>query len=653
VSDCDTPHPENAGYRCTSGAPCQTLAYYRVQGSGSFNTLASIGYYLFNVTEGAIRAASSLGASEQIYDGQGIYVPINCSCANGGSSNISSYNVTYTIRAGDTFFKLSNATYEGLTTCRAVIDANPTAVPTNLQVGQRTTFPVRCACPGAADAAHGAAVLVTYPVAPGDGVGALAARFGIEPDDLVFSNNLSNSSAPLFAGTTVLLPFAARPTAVPPAVAAGSPSPSPPSPSPSPAAASVYIAVGVAVAVAVIVIVAAALLAVFLVRRRRQRQRAAAQEAAAATKAAKDNNDKDNNDKDNNDKDNNDKIRPSDGPALVSDKIASYSLDDLKAATRGFHPSSLIQGSVYRGALGGGATPVAVKHVTRNIARELEILRKVHHVNLVSLLGTCVTSSHQYYLVYKYAANGSLSDCLHGGGGGGDDTDTVSSGSSSSQSSRHTLRWAARMQIALDVATALEYIHEHTSPSYVHKDVKSSNILLDARLRAKLANFALARSTSDMDDEEQVTRHIVGTQGYMAPEYVSLGVVSSKTDIFAFGVVLLELMSGKEPILSDDGDNRFLYQTIEPLLADDDAADDGSNPKERLRRWMDEKLQNAYPLDCAYSAACLARSCVAHDPKARPSARDVGYMLVKLLDIASEWEPSSVGNFQADRLEGR
>ncbi|GBG80031.1 hypothetical protein CBR_g30400 [Chara braunii] len=113
------------------------------------------------------------------------------------------------------------------------------------------------------------------------------------------------------------------------------------------------------------------------------------------------------------------------------------------------------------------------------------------------------------------------------------------------------LRWNERVQIALDAARALEYIHEHTTPRYVHRDIKSNNILLDKNMRAKVADFGLTKLIRENSDGNSQTR-LVGTFGYMAPEYARFGEISTKVDVYAFGVVLLELVSGKEAIVQRD-----------------------------------------------------------------------------------------------------
>jgi serine/threonine protein kinase len=223
----------------------------------------------------------------------------------------------------------------------------------------------------------------------------------------------------------------------------------------------------------------------------------------------------------------------------------------------------------------------------------------------------------------------------------------------------------------LDVASGLDYIHNYANPSFVHKDVKSSNILIDGNFRAKLANFGMAKSTDDgsnpgVGTPVMLTRHIVGTQGYMAPEYLEHGLVTAKGDVYAFGVVLLEILSGKEAMVSRQlpsplegnnyasGEERLLSSLPSPLEGNNYASGEerllsslfqaevleGENFKEKLQAWMDPLLQNAYPLDTACDTATLAKECLNSDLAVRPNMKDVTYTLSKMLASSLEWESS-------------
>lgn len=225
---------------------------------------------------------------------------------------------------------------------------------------------------------------------------------------------------------------------------------------------------------------------------------------------------------------------------------------------------------------------------------------KVNHGNLVKLEGFCIDPEDATcYLIYEYVENGSLYSWLHG-------------------SQKQKLNWRMRLRIAIDVANGLLYIHEHTRPQVVHKDIKSSNILLDANMRAKIANFGLAKSGCNA-----ITMHIVGTQGYIAPEYIADGVVSTKMDIFSFGVVLLELISGKEAV--DDEVGVLWMSASSGFLVGKE-----KEKLERLRSWIDEALfEQSCPMESLMDVMNVAVSCLQKDPTKRPSMVEVVYALSK------------------------
>jgi len=300
------------------------------------------------------------------------------------------------------------------------------------------------------------------------------------------------------------------------------------------------------------------------------------------------------------------------------DKLVLYSIEDLQKVTQNFSPLCNIEGSVYRGTIHG--KDCAIKLIKGNMSQELKVLQKVSHTNLVKLEGICISPEGQSCLVYEYVENGSLNSWLH-------DAEFIQAKNDSSLSAP-LLKWRTRLQIAADIANGLQYIHEHTTPSVVHKDIKSSNILLDGKFRAKIANFGMAKSGINA-----LTKHIVGTQGYMAPEYLADGLVSSKLDVFAFGVVLLELISGKEAIVREGGlplagKEGLLWTHIKPLL-------EGEDREENLRQWVDANLQNDYSIDSVLGLATIARACVEEDPGQRPPLGEIVYRLSILLEACT------------------
>ncbi|GLT35321.1 hypothetical protein SLA2020_097870 [Shorea laevis] len=298
------------------------------------------------------------------------------------------------------------------------------------------------------------------------------------------------------------------------------------------------------------------------------------------------------------------------------ESLTLYKFEDIQAATGNFDESNRIKGSVYRASFRDD--DAAVKVMKGDVSAEINLLKRINHTNIIRLSGFCLHEGSSY-LVYQYAENGSVSDWLQ---------------SSKNQASQ-TLSWQQRVRIAYDVSDALNYLHNYTSPPYIHKNLKTSNILLDGNFRAKIANFGLARTLENANDGGlQLTRHVVGTQGYLAPEYIENGVITPKLDVFAFGVVMLELLSGREAAGAErNGDGEVLSASIKRVL-------EGDNVREKLEGFMDPALQHEYPLELAFSLAQLARKCVAHDLNARPSTVDVSNTLSKILSTSLDWDPS-------------
>ncbi|XP_021896458.1 probable receptor-like protein kinase At1g11050 [Carica papaya] len=221
-----------------------------------------------------------------------------------------------------------------------------------------------------------------------------------------------------------------------------------------------------------------------------------------------------------------------------------FGILELERATNGFSRKNLIgqgaHGVVYRGNLSDG-TLVAVKQIldldsTRDeeFTNEVEIISKIRHRNLLSLRGCCIASDNlggrRRYLVYDFMPNGSLGDHLfdiHG-------------------RKRSHLTWPQRKNIILDVAKGLSYLHHGLKPGIYHRDVKATNILLDSEMKAKVADFGLAKQS--LEGQSHLTTRVAGTHGYLAPEYALYGQLTEKTDVYSFGILCLEIMSGRKVI---------------------------------------------------------------------------------------------------------
>ncbi|CAM6025065.1 unnamed protein product [Sphagnum balticum] len=226
-----------------------------------------------------------------------------------------------------------------------------------------------------------------------------------------------------------------------------------------------------------------------------------------------------------------------------------YAYNDIKIATRDFHPDMKIgQGSfgvVYKGTLQDGVE-VAVKHLLTNsqqsideFLNEVVLITNVKHKNLVKLKGCCLMGggvTNKRLLVYEFVDNNNLAETIFENKGG------------------HNVDWPMRKNICLGVARGLNYLHEDAQPRIIHRDIKAPNILLDKHFNAKIADFGLARLFPDTSTHIS-TFHIAGTMGYVAPEYASRGQLSEKVDVFSFGVLVLEIVSGRkniEPNLNED-----------------------------------------------------------------------------------------------------
>ncbi|KAG0491188.1 hypothetical protein HPP92_008051 [Vanilla planifolia] len=215
-----------------------------------------------------------------------------------------------------------------------------------------------------------------------------------------------------------------------------------------------------------------------------------------------------------------------------------FTLRDLEYATNHFSRDSIIgeggYGVVYRGCLING-TQVAVKKLLNNMGQaekefrvEVEAIGHVRHKNLVRLLGYCIEGIHRL-LVYEYVNNGNLEQWLHG-----------------AMCQHGVLSWDSRMKVIIGTAKALAYLHEGIEPKVVHRDIKSSNILIDEEFNGKLSDFGLAKLLGS--GKSHLTTRVMGTFGYVAPEYANTGLLNEKSDVYSFGVLLLEVVTGRDPV---------------------------------------------------------------------------------------------------------
>ncbi|GFP94196.1 leucine-rich repeat receptor protein kinase exs [Phtheirospermum japonicum] len=294
--------------------------------------------------------------------------------------------------------------------------------------------------------------------------------------------------------------------------------------------------------------------------------------------------------------------------ATFEHSLLRIKASDIFFATENFSESYIIGdggfGTVYRALLPGGRT-IAVKrlngghlHGEREFLAEMETIGKVKHENLVPLLGYCVFADERF-LIYQYMENGSLDFWLR------NQADVVGP----------ALDWPARFKICLGSARGLAFLHHGFVPHVIHRDIKSSNILLDRNFEARVSDFGLARIISAC--ETHVSTMLAGTFGYIPPEYGQTMVATAKGDVYSFGVVMLELVTGRAPIGQTDVEGGNLVGWVRWMVANGreceilDPCFSGSGV------WKDQMVR----------VLCIARSCTEDEPWMRPSMLEVVKML--------------------------
>ncbi|GFY91410.1 protein kinase family protein [Actinidia rufa] len=203
------------------------------------------------------------------------------------------------------------------------------------------------------------------------------------------------------------------------------------------------------------------------------------------------------------------------------------------------------------------------------------------------------------------------------------------------------LSWTVRAQIALDTAKGIEYIHDHTKARYVHRDIKTSNILLDEGPRAKVADFGLAKLVGRANEDDFIATRLVGTPGYLPPsKSVKELQVTTKTDVFAFGVVVAELITGQRALIRDNREPnkmKSLITVISKIFKDEE-------PEAALESVIDGNLKGSYPMEDVYKMAEIAEWCLSEDAVNRPEMREIVVALSQIVVSSTEWEASLGGD---------
>ncbi|XWS55844.1 hypothetical protein CRYUN_Cryun09bG0035000 [Craigia yunnanensis] len=301
-----------------------------------------------------------------------------------------------------------------------------------------------------------------------------------------------------------------------------------------------------------------------------------------------------------------------------------FTVSELKFATKNFSRSVMLGeggfGCVYKGFIkspedSSQKIEVAVKQLGKRGLQghkewvtEVNVLGVVEHPNLVKLVGYCAEDDErgiQRLLIYEYMPNRSVENHL-------------------SVRSRTTLSWAIRLKIAQDAACGLAYLHEGMDFQIIFRDFKSSNILLDEQWNAKLSDFGLAR-LGPSEGLTHVSTAAVGTLGYAAPEYVQTGRLTSKIDVWSYGVFLYELITGRRPLDKTRPKNeQKLLEWVKPYLS-----------RKKFQLILDPRLKGNCQLKSAQKLAIVANRCLVRNPKSRPKMSEVLQMVNRIVEASA------------------
>ncbi|KAJ3697412.1 hypothetical protein LUZ61_001117 [Rhynchospora tenuis] len=595
TTDCTNTHNSSSllGYFC-NGNSTSCTSYLTFHPTPPYNTAAAIAS-LLNID-------ASLLSQSNFNSNSLVVIPVTCSC----SGAYYQLNTTYTVQSGDIALFIANNTFQALSTCQAIINQNLPNASSQLAVGQKLTVPLRCACPTTQQYNSGIRYLLSYLVSYGEFVSTIAQTFGMDAGSIDDANELSADDT-IYPFTTLLIPFKTKPNFTQISVLTPPPPPplAPASPPPNDKSNHVGVYAGIAAAVIVFLLVAAVLVFVFSKKRRSKERKGKENKVSVVS----------NNLESKPNKKNDIPLEILKGISGIGSFLKVYTFQELQSATNNFSLENQIGGSVYRGAFQGDLA--AVKRFDRDMSMEIDMLKQINHFNLIRMSGVSFNEGY-WYLVCEYAENGSLSDwiwCKNGSG---------------------VLNWGQRMQISLDIASGLNYLHSFTQPAYVHMDIHTSGILLDSNHRAKISNLTNARPAKGREGEFTMTQHVAGMQGYLAPEYLEHGLVSPKIDVYAFGIVLLEIFTGKE--------NGIVFDEFDEMVK-------GENLEGNVKGFFDPLMEANFSIDSAVLLVELIKRCIEKDPSNRPSMGEVVQYLARMSDMSTSWYSSyDTGSFSSEKV---
>ncbi|MED6182910.1 hypothetical protein PIB30_033134 [Stylosanthes scabra] len=538
------------------------MAFLIFKSQPPYNTITTISNLTSSnpIDLARINDVTNLNTMFQI--GKEVIVPLKCSCSSSTNKTKYYYYQSKTkhvlgefLLPETTYFNVANQTFQGLTTCDSLKRFNPYP-QLDLRAGLELDVPLRCACPTWNQARNGIKYLMTYSVNWGDTISTIAARFNATIQNLLEANGISMETT-IFPFTTLLIPLPSEPLSSSTIIVGNVP----PYGSTSPHAESVSKETTNIVLATIfsILILCIMLCLVFSMKKISKRFIKEGKNCKRNRAVSED-------------------IRV-EIASIDETHSKLYKFKEIKDATENFSSRNIIKGSVFRGEFGKKRESFAVKRRTTkgHASKEINLLRRINHFNLIKLQGYCENQG-LFYLVFEFMENGSLREWL----------------SSEENSSFLHQSWSKRIQIALDIANGLQYLHNFTDPCYVHNGINSGNILLNKDLRAKITNFSLAEELSE-------TCH-------------------TSDDVYGFGVVLLELITGKD-CATLDGLREGVMIMVSRIMMNNLIGKEHEEEKEeeKLSLLFDPRLIGNFEKESALMMVKLSLDCLNQEAVSRPN----------------------------------
>ncbi|ESR41837.1 Wall-associated receptor kinase-like 1 [Citrus sinensis] len=594
--DCYKSVSISKGYLCNGPQKlCQSFITFRSQ--PPFNTPVSIAYLLGSDASSITLINKFSSSDEKIHADKLVIVPVSCSC----SGSLYQHNAPYTIKANDTYFLVANNTYQGLTTCQALLGQNYYDEK-NLGSGLEVIVPLRCACPTAKQIDNGVSYLLAYMATWGDTISSIGHKFGADKQSILDANKLSEDDL-IFTFTPLLIPLKSESCSANPEkffcqckngflvdeMLKGLHCK--PDGKKFPVKLVTLLGLGIGLGFLSLVLLGCYLYKVIGAKRSRMLK---------------------------------EKLFKQNGGYLLQQRLSScgssekakiFTAEELQRATDNYNQSRFLGqggfGTVYKGMLPDGSI-VAVKRSKaidktqiEQFINEVVILSQINHRHIVKLLGCCLETEVPV-LVYEYICNGNLSHHIHDHQQQQEQKQELEE-----EQELSSLSWENRVRVACEVAGAVAYMHSSASIPIFHRDIKSSNILLDDKFSAKVSDFGTSRSVPN--DKTHLTTAVQGTFGYFDPEYFQSSQYTDKSDVYSFGVVLLELLTGKKPIcLTREEEERNLVAYFISLAKEN-----------KLLEILDARVAKEASEEDIEAVAELAMGCLRLNSKKRPTMKQV------------------------------